>query len=360
MISIPLIESSPLLVSSILFLVLACVNLGVMNLLLSAIVDRAQQIREDDMHLKLTEKCEQFKAARTELMKYCQQMDTDKSGELTLEEFLNGYKEFPDFASHMELMDIRFDDMCMVFDLVDSDKTGSVSYDEFVDELYSMKTTSERTMFNFIRYHLNEIRRDLKVELTLMQEGHARQHELLMQHVEKHGATQWPNGKVDPVVGSGEAAAPEPPPGVAGITGLELEGEACQRSDMLIWKEPTTTNFNAVGELRRLQKQIDEHLSALLRDLQSDVEDRAVVITENQAQLIASLGKSLTRVAQSTGSRKQSPAQETLPAEANAGCSPSEPNCWLAGCRRYSGDGFTGQANSFGRLPSGLLLQHEL
>eukprot|EP00747_Dinoflagellata_sp_TGD_P067310 gnl/TRDRNA2_/TRDRNA2_155212_c1_seq2.p2 gnl/TRDRNA2_/TRDRNA2_155212_c1~~gnl/TRDRNA2_/TRDRNA2_155212_c1_seq2.p2 ORF type:complete len:395 (+),score=69.28 gnl/TRDRNA2_/TRDRNA2_155212_c1_seq2:106-1185(+) len=359
MISIPLIESSPLLVSSILFLVLACVNLGVMNLLLSAIVDRAQQIREDDMHLKLTEKCEQFKAARTELMKYCQQMDTDKSGELTLEEFLNGYKEFPDFASHMELMDIRFDDMCMVFDLVDSDKTGSVSYDEFVDELYSMKTTSERTMFNFIRYHLNEIRRDLKVELAMMREEHDKQHERMMQHVEKHGTAQWSQSQVVQVVESGEAAAAKPRLVVAGTTSLQLQSEACQNSDIMGWKESNTTNFDAVGELRRLQKQIDEHLSALLRDVQSNLEDRAPVITETQSQLIASLGKSLTRFADSAGSSKQSLAQETLPAEATAG-RPSEPSCWPPGCRRYSGDASTGQANICGRPPSALLLQHEL
>ena len=53
----------------------------IMNLVLSVIVDRAVQARDEDNNYKLHEKDRKTKEAARALSKVCKQMDTDKSGE---------------------------------------------------------------------------------------------------------------------------------------------------------------------------------------------------------------------------------------------------------------------------------------
>merc|ERR1719247_1829753 len=85
--TIPIIEKHPW--TAIFFgAVLVSVNLGLMNLILSVIVDKAQQARSEDAKWQMQEKEEQFMKTKKKLISVCKELDADNSGKLTLDELL--------------------------------------------------------------------------------------------------------------------------------------------------------------------------------------------------------------------------------------------------------------------------------
>eukprot|EP00969_Alexandrium_andersonii_P101068 4458823-Alexandrium_andersonii.AAC.1 len=57
--------------------------------------------------------------------------------------------------------------MHVVFSILDTDDSGSVSYDEFVTELFKLKAHDAHTMLVFIKYWVNEIRKDMRVQVKV-------------------------------------------------------------------------------------------------------------------------------------------------------------------------------------------------
>jgi hypothetical protein len=51
---------------------------------------------------------------------------------------------------------------------MDEDGSGDVSYEEFVDSLYRMKSQNSRTLLVFIKYYVLEMRRNVQEELELL------------------------------------------------------------------------------------------------------------------------------------------------------------------------------------------------
>jgi len=182
-IAIPMIEKFPW--TAIIFLgALLSVDLVVMNLILSVIVDQAVEAREEDVTIKLKDKQEKFKKAARELYQVCSQMDTDHNGRLTLDEFLEGYDNNSTFAEIINLMDVKKEDLCVVFRMMDSSDKGEVPYRDFVENLHKVKTQDSHTILMFIKFYLGEVRRDVKEELNLLkntfEKTHQRYEELII------------------------------------------------------------------------------------------------------------------------------------------------------------------------------------
>ncbi|CAE8636273.1 unnamed protein product, partial [Polarella glacialis] len=68
--------------------VFVSINLGLMNLILSVIVDKAQQAHAEDAKYHLQAQNEGYLRAQTELKDMCRSMDRDSSGGLTLDELV--------------------------------------------------------------------------------------------------------------------------------------------------------------------------------------------------------------------------------------------------------------------------------
>merc|ERR1719375_1819658 len=117
-----------------------------MNLVLTVIVDRANRVREEAI---------------------CQELDTDGSGDLSLEEVLIGYENIEGFKVVLELLDIRREDLEGVFSLLDIDSSGSVTYSEFVDELIKMQSNDFRFLLTFIKHRLGDVQERSKKTLKL-------------------------------------------------------------------------------------------------------------------------------------------------------------------------------------------------
>jgi len=166
-VSVPIIEEEPLTAVFFLALILT-INFGLLNLVLTVIVDSAQAARDADTKSKLTDKAKDFEAAKRKLLRVCAELDADGSGELTYAELMDGMDTHPDFSATMALLDITKDDMHVVFDMLDQDNSGSVTFVEFVEQLHKMKSQDDHTMLIFIRGYVNEVRKKLGEQLEFM------------------------------------------------------------------------------------------------------------------------------------------------------------------------------------------------
>jgi voltage-gated sodium channel len=156
-IAVPVIEREPY--TAIIFLgTQICVQLGLLNLILAVIVDRAREAREEDVELVLSEKAERFKHEKSRLLRMCVALDVDNSGYLTRDELLKGFETHQEFADLLRYVNITKQDLRMFFDVLDTDSSGEVSYKEFVEQLYMMKTQETKTL---MMYNLCNMRREL-------------------------------------------------------------------------------------------------------------------------------------------------------------------------------------------------------
>eukprot|EP00443_Scrippsiella_acuminata_P002557 CAMPEP_0115182242 /NCGR_PEP_ID=MMETSP0270-20121206/7843_1 /TAXON_ID=71861 /ORGANISM="Scrippsiella trochoidea, Strain CCMP3099" /LENGTH=520 /DNA_ID=CAMNT_0002595285 /DNA_START=116 /DNA_END=1678 /DNA_ORIENTATION=- len=158
--SLPIIEEEPA-TFIIFFAVLITVNLGLLNLILTVIVDVAHTAREEDDTRKINEKAREFEAAKVKLLHLCEELDSNKSGELCYEELLNGMETNPRFSTTLASMDVSPDDMHIIFSMLDEDSSGTISYSEFVEQLHKLKSQDTHTMLIFIRGFLKDVRTKL-------------------------------------------------------------------------------------------------------------------------------------------------------------------------------------------------------
>merc|ERR1712232_254063 len=120
--NLPVIDRRP--ATAVYFiLVLTLVSLGLLNLILTVIVDKAVQARHEDVRLIMQQRQEEFAAAKKDLMRLCLQLDTDQSGQLSQEELLRGFDMIPDFHEAMEMMDVGREDLVALFSVLDQDNS---------------------------------------------------------------------------------------------------------------------------------------------------------------------------------------------------------------------------------------------
>lgn len=136
--SIVLIEHYPW-TAVFLMAVLVMIHLGLLNLILTVIVDQAHNAREANIQEQLRSKQQEFHDLHAKFLKICSQLDADGSGELTLKELMSGYDNVPEFSDTLKLLDLRKEDILLVFKIMDEDRSGKISYEEFVYQLYRMK-----------------------------------------------------------------------------------------------------------------------------------------------------------------------------------------------------------------------------
>jgi len=168
MISYQVMQRSPWL-GIVLVMVVAIVSLGTMNLILSVIVERASEAREKDVADRIQQKDEEASEMKLRLLKLCSTMDKDNSRTLTADELHASFEDLPDFRNVLKLMHIGKKDLNMVFELMDSDSSGSVDYKEFCEELYLLSLTDQRWALASTKHKIDEMRKavDSKLETFL-------------------------------------------------------------------------------------------------------------------------------------------------------------------------------------------------
>lgn len=160
MITLPIIEHSPL--SAVFFgIMFISLEITLMNVILATVVDSANQARTEDLNSK---------AAKVKLIELCACLDDDGSGELTFEELVEGFRSNRDFKRQMTRMDINENDCRTVWDIIDSDGSGTVSCDEFTEELLKMKSANPHTMLIMIRHNAAQTRARVEKDFNELKE----------------------------------------------------------------------------------------------------------------------------------------------------------------------------------------------
>lgn len=140
------------------------VSFGLANLVIAVICDRALATRDFNMKKEAALKLQQVMHARNTFVALCRDLDQDNSGQLCLDEFLQGYdNEY--FRDTLTLLDIEREDLKIVFELMDKDKDDKLSYEEFSVQLHNLKSQDIHTMTSFIKYYVLEIH-EMHAELS--------------------------------------------------------------------------------------------------------------------------------------------------------------------------------------------------
>jgi Ca2+-binding EF-hand superfamily protein len=151
--------------------VIMSVDVGILNLLTSAVVDNVHERREQNEKLRIKEKSDAYDKARKHLTKLCQDMDADGNGQLTLDEIMQGYCENAEFFNMLRMLDVELDDMSLIFKALDGDNSGSVSYEEFVSQLHKLKSQDTHSMLVFMKCYLQELSMNQQQSLDRVEES---------------------------------------------------------------------------------------------------------------------------------------------------------------------------------------------
>merc|ERR1712007_267866 len=113
------------------------VTLGVLNIVTGFFVDSSAQVGQDYRTAMLQE-AENKKTVMLEVLRELfHELDSDRSGSLSLEE-LESRLHDEDLTAHLCILELDPREAKEIFLLLDSDSSGSVSIDEFVDGCLSI------------------------------------------------------------------------------------------------------------------------------------------------------------------------------------------------------------------------------
>eukprot|EP00429_Kryptoperidinium_foliaceum_P082262 CAMPEP_0176231378 /NCGR_PEP_ID=MMETSP0121_2-20121125/24771_1 /TAXON_ID=160619 /ORGANISM="Kryptoperidinium foliaceum, Strain CCMP 1326" /LENGTH=322 /DNA_ID=CAMNT_0017570725 /DNA_START=98 /DNA_END=1063 /DNA_ORIENTATION=+ len=130
-----------------------------LNVILAVVVETSSKAATEDAEAIIRNQEKEFQKSAQTFKAICRELDKDKSGSLTVEELNNGFDNNAQFRQIMTLMQIDRDDFEAVFNILDKDGSGDIDYDEFITELYKMKSHDQHTMLVFMRYYLLDIKR---------------------------------------------------------------------------------------------------------------------------------------------------------------------------------------------------------
>jgi len=151
-IAVPVIEEHPataiVFVGSLLTLVF-----GVLQLIVAVVVDTFAEKRERDVLNRAEEMENDIEEDKKFLQRIFDRVDEDGSGELTLEELIEGARNDPEFQSRLRVMDIDESDLQQLFLMIDVKGTGQVSPEEFIQPL-SRWVHESKTANRFVKYNV--------------------------------------------------------------------------------------------------------------------------------------------------------------------------------------------------------------
>jgi voltage-gated sodium channel len=162
--------------------VLGTVGFMLLNLVLSAIVDRASQVRSENDHILKLAKIHFYEAAKRCIQKVCLHLDTQGDGYLSLDAILKEYDENNEFAAAFHTLGLSKSNLSQIFYTFDDQKMGVVKHQEFAEHLLKMRTVDEHTTIIAIKSFLNDLQHALQAEFKKLdrhqtREEHARQEE---------------------------------------------------------------------------------------------------------------------------------------------------------------------------------------
>jgi len=163
----PMVVKMP---SSLIVFVFAVVTvqLGFMNLILSAIVDSASAAREHDHQQRAAEKQKTERVKLEKLRSIYEHLDHDRDGCISLGELVDGFESEPEVRNYLQGLNISTDDLKNIFDLMDLDRSGDLSYDEFVNTFVKAQSQDPRVHMMTVKLQGSQILREVREQAESM------------------------------------------------------------------------------------------------------------------------------------------------------------------------------------------------
>lgn len=126
------------------------ISIGFTNLILAVIVDNANSQHEEermkkqeDHKKKLEKRIEQFKLIFEE-------MDEDKSQSVSMDELMSGFDDIVELRDGLSNFGIDREDLVDIFQMIDTDDSGDVTYEEFVRAMFKTQRQDTTTQLLMI------------------------------------------------------------------------------------------------------------------------------------------------------------------------------------------------------------------
>eukprot|EP00930_Biecheleria_cincta_P035581 TRINITY_DN24466_c0_g1_i1.p1 TRINITY_DN24466_c0_g1~~TRINITY_DN24466_c0_g1_i1.p1 ORF type:complete len:681 (-),score=130.84 TRINITY_DN24466_c0_g1_i1:142-2151(-) len=128
---------------------------GALNLVVAVVVDEFAESRARDYE-HMAEELENDHGKDTAfLTRIFKEIDADNSGEVELEELLDGARKVPEFRDRLRVLDIDESDLKQLFKMLDNDNSGTISSSEFINALsrwmHDSKTAARFTKYNLMK-----------------------------------------------------------------------------------------------------------------------------------------------------------------------------------------------------------------
>jgi hypothetical protein len=142
------------------------VGLAILNLILGVVCNVATEARDGLKREIQDQKTLMRFESQNQLLAMCHAMDSDGNQELTFEEVKIAYETNEQFRGILEEMDIERQDLQIVWGILDSDKSGTISSHEFVHQVYKMKNSDTQFMLAYIKFYITDIKHKLTDDFT--------------------------------------------------------------------------------------------------------------------------------------------------------------------------------------------------
>jgi len=118
---------------------IACMQLAALNIIAGIFVNDAIEMAQSDRHIVLQAESTRNKTLVCDLKRLFLEFDTDQSGTLTLDEFMQAFQN-PAVQARFRLLGVELTDAESLFDMLDIAETDEVLIDEFVSVCLRAKT----------------------------------------------------------------------------------------------------------------------------------------------------------------------------------------------------------------------------
>jgi len=168
--SVPIIEEEPG-VAIILISALLVINLGMLNLILTVIVNAASEARKNDKRLQADENLQKFEATEEMLVRICAELDVNEDGVLSLEELTDALDTNAEFRNICEALDMHKDDMQVIYAFLDANGDGMVTYAEFVEQAFKIRQLDTNSLLVALRGVVNRLSIEVQKEIRNLKHG---------------------------------------------------------------------------------------------------------------------------------------------------------------------------------------------
>jgi len=163
-VSMQLLEGRPFLAPIMIFVVIT-ITLGMMNLILTVIVERATDAREKDIHSMALHKMDAQRGLKEQLIALCKEIDEDEDGRLTSNELLAAFEHSHAFRDLMTALDVHPKELEVMLKVMDKDDNGYLDYEEFCDEVSRFKSFDRSMMLVLLKFSMRELQNAVKVDM---------------------------------------------------------------------------------------------------------------------------------------------------------------------------------------------------